>query len=125
MRVIQANEPEMWSVTDPFLQKQAGSLLSRKRLAVVIVFDVDEVSFPLFIYLLMSLLYWNSCGMGNANPLNHVKYMVSLWKLNLIFIAEPRISGASTLQSCRKLGFECWHREEASSMSRGLWGSLE
>lgn len=67
------------------------------------------------------MLYWNTCGIGNKGIVSHLSYLVRLYKLNLVAITEPKISGDNAPRTCRRLGFECWHREEAQGLSRGLW----
>lgn len=84
---------------------------------------IMEVSLECYLfpsYYLMSMLFWNACGIGNVSTESHLRFLIHSWKLNLVAIAEPKISGARARQVCKNLGFYDCFREEAVGTKGGI-----
>lgn len=86
--------------TDPFPVILDGLLTLMMRVVLVQANDADMVSSsPLLSLLSMSILYWNSCGMGNAGTINHLRFLKRTCHFNLLFIAKPKINGDAALRA--------------------------
>lgn len=69
----------------------------------------------------MSILHWNIYGLGNNNSESHLRHLIHFWKLKIIVIAEPKISGNRANQVCKRLGFDGVYCQEAMGMKGGIW----
>lgn len=59
----------------------------------------------LYIFL-VSLMFWNVCGIGNAETFSHVKFLCRSFGVGILVLVKPKISGTSTDKVCRNLGFD-------------------
>lgn len=76
--------------------------------------------FVIFLHLfliIMSILFWNICGVGNVGTLSHLKYLIKHHQIKLVGLVEPKINGENADRQCQKLGFDGYHRVEAAGMS--------
>lgn len=65
-------------------------------------------------------MFWNVCGIGNPDTLCQLKHLIRVNKINVLAIAEPKISGKKAEDICRKICFSSYHREDAQGFSGGL-----
>lgn len=57
----------------------------------------------LLLLFFMSVLFWNCRGAGSKEFLRHARELVSIHKVDMLIIVEPRISGNNADKVIRKL----------------------
>ncbi|KAK4265671.1 hypothetical protein QN277_026692 [Acacia crassicarpa] len=70
---------------------------------------------------MLNLLIWNCRGAANKGVASVIRDMWSRYKLSLVIILEPRISGAQASKTIRQWGFKHSIRKEAVAFSGGIW----
>lgn len=70
---------------------------------------------------LLSILFWNVCGIGNVETESHLCFLIFYNEVNLVALVEPKISGPNADRVCRRLGFDGCFRQEEVGMSGGIW----
>ncbi|CAN1142686.1 Transposon TX1 uncharacterized 149 kDa protein [Linum perenne] len=70
---------------------------------------------------LMIIMSWNCRGAGHAEFVPTLKFYMSKFKSLVVFILEPRISGAAAAKVLRKLDFDSRIIIEAHGFSGGIW----
>lgn len=71
--------------------------------------------------ILMILLYWNACGIGNKKTISHLKHLTREHKFDILAISEPKINGRKANEVCSKLGYSGICRQDAQGFKGGLW----
>lgn len=75
----------------------------------------------LFLLSFMIGLFWNCQGAASREFIRVLKNFVNTYRLDMISIFEPRISGGNADDACKKIGFANWVRVEANGFSGGIW----
>ena len=68
-----------------------------------------------------SILFWNCRGAESKEFLRHAWELIRVHKLDVLIIAEPRISGDSADKVIRKLKFDEYIKVDARYFSGGIW----
>lgn len=69
----------------------------------------------------LRILYWNCRGAGSQRFCNILNDLIRIHRVDLVFIAEPRINGDRVEEIAKKLSLCCIQRIEATGRSGGLW----
>ncbi|XVF13155.1 hypothetical protein REPUB_Repub08aG0183800 [Reevesia pubescens] len=69
----------------------------------------------------MTVLFWNCRGAGSTSFLSHVKELIRLHNVEILVVAEPRISGLAADKVIRKLRFNGHTKIDAIGFSGGIW----
>lgn len=76
----------------------------------------------LLLFLMMyNIMFWNCQGALSPGFCRTFKTLVSNYRLNMVALFEPRISGAKADNFIKKSGFQRSHRVEARGFSGGIW----
>jgi hypothetical protein len=77
------------------------------------------------------LLAWNCQGISNkktisiltlsSKQVNYLKELIDIYKINVVILLEPRVSGITALSIIKTLGMAKSHRVEAIGFSGGIW----
>lgn len=69
----------------------------------------------------IKVLSWKCRGAGNRNFLKNLKDLISVHRLAILAILEPRISGCVAYRVFSTIGWESWYRVEAEGFSGVIW----
>lgn len=72
-------------------------------------------------FMVLKALYWNYRGAGSTRSYSIINDMINLQKLDLLVLAEQKISGAKAEEAIKKINMKCLERLEAEGRSGGLW----
>ncbi|XVF27194.1 hypothetical protein REPUB_Repub14bG0086100 [Reevesia pubescens] len=70
----------------------------------------------------MSILFWNSRGAGSLEFLRHAKELIRVHIVDILIIAEPRISGVTADKMIGRLRFDAFTKVDAQGFS-GVYAS--
>ncbi|KAI9111887.1 hypothetical protein K1719_017577 [Acacia pycnantha] len=85
---------------------------------------VDGILFVLFLHInsiMMKILIWNCRGAANKGVATVIRNMKKRYRLYVVVILEPRISGGHATKVIRSWGFNHSTRVEADGFSGGIW----
>ncbi|KAI9126310.1 hypothetical protein K1719_002731 [Acacia pycnantha] len=70
---------------------------------------------------MMKILVWNSRGAASKGFVALLRYLRFRYKVDLVVILQPRISGSLATRVIKNWGFKNLGRVEAEEFSRGIW----
>lgn len=69
----------------------------------------------------MDICCWNVRGAASSKFKSNVLDLIRSHHLDMLFLCEPRISGAKAISVVKTLGFPCFEVVDAVGFSGGLW----
>lgn len=79
----------------------------------------------LFIFMTISILFWNVQGAASGNFRRSFKTVAKNYKLSMVVVMEPRVSGMKADEFIKKSGFDNSHRVEGVSLEEfGSFGEI-
>lgn len=74
-----------------------------------------------FLLMVLQVLYWNCGGAGTHRCNSIPNDIIKMHNLDLLFIAEPKVSGSKAEEALRRINIQCLKRIEVKGRSRGVW----